>query len=71
MTQYRVSLEITVEAEDPQQAALEAYKQLATEELPLTYSVKDPASSATDVTLKRDEADEYAGIDMPPLGFMG
>lgn len=71
MTQYRVTIqEIVVEADDERQAAFEAYKQIGWN-TPLTFDVKDPASSSKTVTLDKDEADAFAGLDGEPLGFSG
>lgn len=72
MTQYRVTIqEIVVEADDERQAALEAYKQIGWE-TPLTFEVKDPASTNNKtVTLGKEEADDYAGLSGGPLGFTG
>lgn len=57
MTQYRVVTEITVEADDPKQAAMKAFA-LHDTMTPEDYRVFDPASMGKDVSLEQEDKDE-------------
>ncbi|QNH71751.1 hypothetical protein V1VFAS_028 [Rhizobium phage V1VFA-S] len=57
MPQYRVVTEITVEADDPKQAAMKVFA-LHDTMTPEDYRVFDPASIGKDVLLEQDDKDE-------------
>jgi hypothetical protein len=57
MTQYRVVTEMTVEANDPKEAAMKVFA-LHDTMTPEDYRVFDPASTGKDVFLESDDKDE-------------
>lgn len=61
-----------IEADDEKLAALEGYKQImraGTDVETVTLSVADSAGNTKEVTLSVEEADDYAGFNLP-TGFM-
>lgn len=57
MTKFRVVTELTVEADDPKQAAMKAFA-LHDTMTPEDYRVFDAASTGKDVFLDQDDKDE-------------
>ncbi|HEV7305969.1 hypothetical protein [Ensifer sp.] len=63
MHKFSVSVVREFEADSAEEAALLMYQFLTREAAPLTYAVTDVAGKATSLTLDRDEADEFSGVD--------
>jgi hypothetical protein len=63
MANFTVTISRNIEADSAEEAALLVYQELSKEPPPLRYTVADAANAATDVTLDRDQADEFAEID--------
>jgi len=63
MPRFTVTIIREIEADSAEEAALLLYQELSKEPAPLHYTVADGANAATDLTLDRDQADEFAEID--------
>ncbi|PDT81214.1 hypothetical protein [Sinorhizobium sp. BJ1] len=63
MHKFTVSITEEFEADTAEEAALLMYQQLTKGPAPLVYSVTDETKTATDLTLERKTADEFARLD--------
>ncbi|MDK1388565.1 hypothetical protein ILFOPFJJ_01721 [Ensifer psoraleae] len=63
MHKFTVTVTEEFEADTAEEAALLMYQQLTKEPAPLNYSVADETKIATDLTLDREKADEFASVD--------
>lgn len=63
MHTFSVSVTREFEADTAEEAALLMYQYLTREPPPLSYAVTDEAKDAENVTLGREEADEFASVD--------
>ena len=63
MHQFTVTVTEKFEADTAEEAALLMYQQLTRDPAPLHYSVTDGTKIATDLTLDREKADEFASVD--------
>jgi hypothetical protein len=68
---FVANVEVDVEKDELKVAALEGYKAFmeatSDNKTHVTLSVRDQAGIMHEVTLDRDEADEYAGVTLPGL----
>lgn len=62
MVTFTVATSLQVEADTAEEAALLMYRELSRGAVPLAYQVTD-GKSATELSLDRDEAEEYAVTD--------
>ncbi|MET0748626.1 MAG: hypothetical protein ABWY49_10580 [Rhizobium sp.] len=63
MTKFTVTFTQDIEADSAEEAALLMYQQLSKEPLPLSYRVAENADTPAELTLDREQADEFAEID--------
>ena len=63
MEKFTVTVTEEFEADTAEEAALLMYQQLTRDPAPLHYSVTDGTKIATDLTLDREKADEFASVD--------
>ncbi len=63
MHKFTVILTRAFEADTAEEAALLMYQALTRAPAPLQYLVRDESMVATDLTLDREKADEFAEID--------
>ncbi len=63
MHKFTVILTRTFEADTAEEAALLMYQALTRAPAPLQYLVRDESMVATDLTLDREKADEFAETD--------
>ncbi|OAP36621.1 hypothetical protein AU381_19220 [Sinorhizobium glycinis] len=63
MQKFTVVIMKEFEADTAEEAALLMYQELATGPAPLHYSVTDETGNASDLTLDRAKADEFASVD--------
>ncbi len=63
MHKFTVTLTRTFEADTAEEAALLMYQALTRAPAPLQYLVRDESMVATDLTLDREKADEFAETD--------
>lgn len=63
MQKFTVTISREIEADSAEEAALLVYQELSKEPPPLRYTVADETSAATNLTLDRAQADEFAEID--------
>jgi hypothetical protein len=63
MDKFTVTVAEEFEADSAEEAALLMYQQLTKGPAPLHYSVTDGTKIATNLTLDREKADEFASVD--------
>ena len=63
MHKFTVTVMKAFEADTAEEAALLMYQELTKEPAPLNYSVTGETGIATDLTLDREKADEFASAD--------
>ncbi|CCF01074.1 conserved hypothetical protein (plasmid) [Sinorhizobium fredii HH103] len=63
MHKFTVIVTEEFEADTAEEAALLMYQQLTKGLAPLHYSVTEETKTATNLTLDREKADEFAGVD--------
>ncbi|MBP1887616.1 hypothetical protein [Sinorhizobium mexicanum] len=63
MHKFTVTIRQHFEADTAEEAALLMYQELTKAPAPLDYSVADETGTATELTLDREEADEFASLD--------
>ncbi|OCP01785.1 MULTISPECIES: hypothetical protein [unclassified Ensifer] len=63
MHKFSVSITRDFEADTAEEAALLMYQYLTREPAPLSYTATDETKNITRLTLDREKADEFAGVD--------
>lgn len=63
MVTFTVATSFQIEADSAEEAALLMYRELSRGAVPLVYQVADGKNPVTELSLDRDEAEEYAVTD--------
>ncbi|MFC6446446.1 hypothetical protein [Shinella zoogloeoides] len=63
MVTFTVATSLQIEADTAEEAALLMYRELSRGPVPLAYRVTDGKDTATELSLDRDIAEEYAVTD--------